>query len=172
MQLARKNLITSMLGRRLFTLLLLGFLWAAIAKWDVDSLVVGIPSIVIALMVFERLRGQSKSGIRFWLLPEFSAWFFWQSLRSGIDVSWRTLQPRMPLNPGFIRYRLALPPGSSRVFLANCISLLPGTLCVDIVGDVLLLHALDIEADVIRETCAAERRVEKLYGISEDSVHV
>jgi len=160
------EMVKTAIGRWLSPLVLLGLLWGVVAKGDAASWVVGLPSIALAAVAFDRLRGQRTLGFRPWMLPEFAAWFLWHSLRGGADVAWRALQPQMPLHPGFLRYRLALPPGSARVFLVDCLSLLPGTLSADIEGDELVLHALDTGADVIAETREAERRVEKLYGIS------
>jgi multicomponent Na+:H+ antiporter subunit E len=99
------------------------------------------------------------------MLPGFTAWFMWHSMRGGVDVARRALAPQMRLHPGFLRYRLRLPPGHARLFLTNCISLLPGTLSADIEGNELVLHALDTGANVIAETREAERRVGELFGM-------
>lgn len=159
------------IARWFLPLVVLGLLWGLIAKGSAASWLVGLPCIMLASVAFDRLRDQPKSRLRPWVLPGFAAWFLWNSLRGGLDVAWRALQPRMPLQPGFLRYKLALPPGPGRVFLVNCVSLLPGTLSADIDGDELVLHALDVGANVIAETREAERRVEILYGTSEGSPH-
>ncbi len=165
------NLAIRPVRRSLVPLLLLGLLWVGIAKGDAASLLVGIPSVMLAFVAFARLRDRPSQRIRLRKLPGFSAWFVWHALRGGADVAWRALQPRMPLDPGFLRHPLALPGGASRVFLVNCLSLLPGTLSADIEGDELVLHALDVGGDVIAETREAERRVQGLYGIREASPH-
>lgn len=152
-------------------LVLLGLLWAVMSGGDGSSWVVGIPAILLALVAFDRLRERRVTGIRPMELPAFAAWFLWQSLRGGLDVARRALQRHMPLHPGFLRYRLSVPAGPARVFLINCLSLLPGTLSADIVGDELVLHALDDETDVIAETRDLERRVQALYGISGGDGH-
>jgi multicomponent Na+:H+ antiporter subunit E len=77
----------------------------------------------------------------------------------------------MPLHPGFVRYQLTLEPGPSRVFLVNCLSLLPGTLSAELNGDELILHALDTGADVLAETRRAELQVKKLYALAKGSSH-
>jgi len=160
------NMLKKAIGRWLSPLVLLGLLWGVVAKGDAASWVVGLPCVALAAVAFDRLRDPRTAGIRPWMLPQFAAWFLWHSLRGGVDVAWRALQPQMPLHPDFLRYRLALPPGSARVFLVDCLSLLPGTLSADIEGDELVLHALDSRADVIAETREAERWVGKLYRIS------
>jgi multicomponent Na+:H+ antiporter subunit E len=133
--------------------------------------VVGLPCIIIAVVAYQRLRIHDKPTLHLGSLPGFSIWFLWHSLRGGIDVAWRALQPTVQLQPGFLHYRLTLPPGPARLFLVNVVSLLPGTLSADIEGDVLLLHALDTSADITAEVSEAESRVTALYLTSKSSTH-
>lgn len=102
-------------------LVLLGLLWAVMAKGDADSWLVGIPAVLLALAAFGRLRGRRGVTLHLAPLPGFAVWFLWQSLRGGTDVARRAPQPAMPLNPGFRHYRLTVPPGPIRVFLVNCV---------------------------------------------------
>lgn len=170
-------MVRDLIGRWGAPLVLLCLLWAAMAKGDAGSWMVGLPTILFALVAFDRLRERRgrrerrERRIRLRALPGFVAWFLWHSLRGGADVAWRALQPRMPLNPGFLRYRMTVPPGLAQVFLINCVSLLPGTLSAGVVGNELVLHALDTEAKVIADTREVERRVQKLYGIPASSIH-
>lgn len=157
--------INTFVSHSLIPLVLLATLWAIIAKGNMSSWVIGLPCIIIAVIAYRRLQLHEKSNIHLRLLPGFTAWFLWHSLLGGIDVAWRALQPRVDLEPGFLRYRLTLPPGGARLFLINVVSLLPGTLSADIEDDVLVLHALDISADAAEEVRAAELRVTALYGI-------
>jgi len=152
-------------------LVLLGLLWTIMSRGAADSWVVGFPTCLLALAAFDRLRERRVMGIRPRELPGFAAWFLWQSLRGGLEVAKYAVEPRMPLHPGFLRYRLSVPAGPARVFLINCLSLLPGTLSANIEGDELVLHALDDEADVIAETRNLECRVQALYGISGGDDH-
>jgi len=152
-------------------LLLCVLLWVVISKGNLSSWVVGLPCIVIAVVAYQQLRVHGKPAIHVRLLPGFSIWFLWHSLRGGIDVAWRALQPKVQLQPGFLHYRLTLPPGPARLFLVNVVSLLPGTLSADIEGDVLLLHALDTSADITAEISEAESRITALYATSESSTH-
>lgn len=143
---------------------LLSLLWALLNAGDSGSWIVGLPSVMLAVIVFNGLRARQGICLRVGRLPGFFGWFVWQSLLGGIDVAWRALQPAMELRVGFIRYPLALAPGPARIFMVNCVSLLPGTLSAVLVDDELLLHALDTEADVIAGTQAVERQVVRLFG--------
>jgi multicomponent Na+:H+ antiporter subunit E len=155
----------------LIPLVILAALWAIIAKGNLSSWVVGLPSIIFAVIVYQRLRLPEKTIIRAGLLPGFAAWFLWHSVLGGMDVAWRALQPKVQLEPGFLRYRLTLPPGQARVFLVNIVSLMPGTLSADIEDDVLVLHALDATKKATAEVREAELRVSALYGITKGLTH-
>ena len=155
--------ISTSISDSLIPFIFLTILWSIIAKGALSSWVVGLPCIVAAVVAYQRLRVDGKPALQIRLIPGFSVWFLWHSLRGGIDVAWRALQPKVQLQPGFLHYRLTLPPGPARLFLVNVVSLLPGTLSADIEGDVLVLHALDTGSDVTTEVHEAETRVSALY---------
>jgi len=62
----------------------------------------------------------------------FVPFFLMRSLLGGADVAWRALHPGMPIAPDLIAYPLRLPPGLPRVFMVNTVSLLPGTLSIEL----------------------------------------
>ena len=167
------NLVVQQLSRWLLPLGLLCLIWGILTRWNTSAWLVGLPTVLLTLFVLDRLWPQPRQlwQIQTARLPGFAIWFLWHSLRGGLDVARRALQPRMPLHPGFVRYQLTLEPGPSRVFLVNCLSLLPGTLSAELNGDELILHALDTGADVLAEARRAELRVKKLYAIAKGSSH-
>jgi len=72
---------------------------------------------------------------------------FWAELSreivlSSIQVVRAALSPRMPIQPHFLWARTRQPTDVGKVTLANSITLTPGTVTVDVQGDVLLVHAL------------------------------
>ncbi len=93
------------------------------------------------------------------------AWFFLVEIwRSGVAVARVALDPRCHPDPEIFTYPLRLSPGSAPVFLANLITLLPGTLSVDIRGTDLLVHTLLRSPRQMVETAAVEGRVAVLFG--------
>ncbi|MBX3725575.1 MAG: Na+/H+ antiporter subunit E [Xanthomonadales bacterium] len=95
----------------------------------------------------------------------FLAWFVHASLRGGLDVLWRAASPSLPVSPGLHRHRLGLPPGLPRTVFLSVLSLVPGTLSVDLEEDaqVLVVHVLAAEAVV--GVAALERRVAWLFSL-------
>lgn len=161
----------SKISRWLSPIALLGLLWWILTKGEPGSWVVGLPAIALALFAYGRLVGRRRAGLRIGELPGFAVWFLWRSLIGGVDVARRALRPRLSLNAGLLRYRLTIPPGPQRVFLVNCVSLLPGTLSADVRDDDLLLHALDTRGKIIDETRLAERRVQRLFAVATGVEH-
>lgn len=71
--------------------------------------------------------------------------FFYYVIKGGLDVSYRVLHPRMPIRPGIIKIRSILKTDTGRSALANCITLTPGTLTIDVTEDgVFYIHWINI----------------------------
>lgn len=99
-------------------------------------------------------------------LLRFIGYFFKESLLGGLDVARRALAPTVDVAPCFARYRLGLPPGQPRTLMISVVSLLPGTLSVDLDADSgeLLVHALS--EDALGSVSELEQRVAWLFGLS------
>lgn len=70
----------------------------------------------------------------FWLFI-FAFVFFYYVIKGGLDVSYRVLHPRMPIRPGIVKIKSTLKTDTGRSALANCITLTPGTLTIDVSDD-------------------------------------
>ena len=81
-------------------------------------------------------------------------------------MAWRAFHPRMPIAPDLIEYPLRLPPGLAQVFMANTVSLLPGTLSAALERSVLKVHVLDGRKDFLTELESLEQSVARMFGVS------
>lgn len=144
-------------------IVLFAVLWWILTGGAADSWLVGVPVVVAAAWLSMTL----WSG--FQLAPlgvlRFIPWFAWESIVGATDVAVRALQRDMPLYPGVVRHRVRLPPGASRVMLANVVSMLAGTLSADIEGDVLVIHTLDMHKDMHAMVLDLEPRVAAMFGL-------
>lgn len=77
--------------------------------------------------------------------------FFWEMLKANFDVAYRVVHPRMPIRPGIVVIRTALKTDVGKLFLANSITLTPGTLTMDINGDCLFIHWIYVKDDDIEK---------------------
>lgn len=67
-------------------------------------------------------------------------------IKSGIDVAKIVLSPKMQIKPGFTKINIPLKTDFAKVLFANSVTLTPGTLTVDIIGDEYIIHHLTQEA--------------------------
>ena len=118
----------------LFDFLLLFLIWLALT-WTLDpfTVVVGISP--------RRL---------FWLLV-YIPYFFYYLLKANFDVLYRVLHPDLPINPGIVKILTGLSSDMGKSFLANSITLTPGTLTVDIDGEYLYVHWINVTTQDIEE---------------------
>ena len=82
-----------------------------------------------------------------WLMPwhilRYLLVFVVALLRANMDMARRVLSPRLPINPALVEVRTQLSSSLGKLVLANSITLTPGTLTVDVVGDHLQVHWVD-----------------------------
>ena len=58
--------------------------------------------------------------------------FLWECFKANLDVAYRVIHPDLPIRPGTVRIKTALKSDIGLTFLANSITLTPGTTTVDI----------------------------------------
>jgi len=75
----------------------------------------------------------------------FAFWMAGRILVASVQLARIVLSPTMPLDPCSVRFRTELRSPFARTTLTNAISLVPGTLTVDIDGQEILVHALSPE---------------------------
>lgn len=144
----------------------LAALWWIVTEGRGGSWGVGAPVVLLAALTAAAVLPAPRRWIRPAALPRFLLFFGAQSIRGGVDVARRVLSPSMRLAPGFLTHRTFLPEGAPRVLLADVVSLLPGTVTVDLDGDHLRVHALEAGSAVHQELRAVEDRVAALFGLA------
>jgi multicomponent Na+:H+ antiporter subunit E len=121
------------------------------------DLVVGLVATVLATAASVRLLPPATGPLRFGALLAYLPHFLWQSILAGWDIARRALDPRLPLNPGFVTCRTQLPPGHARNGFKSITSLLPGSLPTEDEQGAILYHCLDVTQPVAEQTAAEER---------------
>jgi multicomponent Na+:H+ antiporter subunit E len=142
---------------------ILSFTWWVLAKGAYDSWQVGIPAILAAIYADYRLFQPQTNR---WSLGGFIAWalfFLKLSVTSGIDVVRRTYHPRLPLNPAMVEYPLRLASSAARNLFVCTVSLLPGTLSVELGEYRLVVHVLDVDRPFRQELKLIEDRVAAVF---------
>jgi multicomponent Na+:H+ antiporter subunit E len=120
---------------------ILAVIWLALT--GLDALRLGLFTVVVGAVLGATLVPGQPYPWRPLRLLRFVFYFLYSSIHGGFDVAWRPLTPHMPINPQWLRYRISLPAGQPRTLMVSILSLLPGTLSVDLEDDnVLIVHAL------------------------------
>lgn len=151
-------------GRRAVArLLFFSLLWFLLTGFDFGSLVLGGPAVLLAVGVSLFLAPESRHSVSLAGACLFVPFFLAKSMQSGIDVMRRTLAVRPLVNPGLVAYTTSLPEGAPRILFANTISLLPGTLSVDLEGRQVIVHAIDQDMPVWASLQSLEQRVALIF---------
>ncbi|MGE5306860.1 MAG: Na+/H+ antiporter subunit E [Alphaproteobacteria bacterium] len=142
----------------------MSLLWLALNGADVKSWIVGLPTAILAAAInFPSLPRGSWRWKFHGVLPML--WFFIkESYRGAFDVARRALDPRLPIDPGLITYNCRLATTSARLFFADLITLMPGTLSACSNDRELVIHALDVRGDVESGLRELEEKVAALFG--------
>lgn len=147
--------------------LLFTLIWLILSGGSPSSWGIGAPAILLAVIASIVLI--PPVPLAWSEVPAFIGFFLIRSLAGGADVAWRALHPRMPIAPDLVVYPLRIPPGLPQVFMANTVSLLPGTLSVELTTelnrDFLTVHVLDRKKAVTTELETVEHRVARLFGV-------
>jgi multicomponent Na+:H+ antiporter subunit E len=113
-------------------------------------------------------------------LPPFSfkrAWYFAvyllvllkEIVRANLDVAYRVIHPRLPIKPGIVAVHTELRQDIAKMILANSITLTPGTFTLDILGDTLLVHWIDVRSEDTEEAARLisgrfEKYLREIFG--------
>jgi len=76
---------------------------------------------------------------------------FIEIIKANFDVAYRVIHPKMPIKPGIIVITTELKQNIAKMILANSITLTPGTFTLDILGDKLLIHWINVKTEDSRE---------------------
>jgi multicomponent Na+:H+ antiporter subunit E len=139
--------------------------WTIIAGVKSTDLIVGLLASIAATGTSLKLLPPGQWHLSPGALAKLVFRFLYQSVVAGFDVAWRALDPRMPLRPGFVRYRPQLPPGAARNAFCTITSLLPGTLpCGSDQDGCLMVHCLDTGQRIVEHLTEEESLLIEVIG--------
>lgn len=127
--------------------LLLTFVWVALTgDFSVQNYVFGFVLNFFILWVITR--GDSDARY-FTIIPKMIAFvffFLWELFKANLQVAYEVVTPKFRMTPGIVKVPLTIQSNLGITFLANMISLTPGTLSLDVSNDkkVLYVHSMYI----------------------------
>lgn len=109
------------------------------------------------------------SPTRFYHFMLYTGIFLVEMARANINMLRYVYARRIEVSPGIVKINTNLKTPMGRLALANSIALTPGSLVVDIDGDSLFIHCLDVQTidpDELTRLIAGpfEKQLEKAFG--------
>ena len=137
------------MGRRMAYFVLGLAVWMLLVyTFHYQEVIAGVGVALLTALLFGRHLPLEPSKLLnpvrwFWLLAYVPV-FAYMCLKSNIDVALRVLSPGLQIRPGIVKIRTSLKSEIARVFLANSITLTPGTMTVEIKDDLLYIHWIEV----------------------------
>jgi multicomponent Na+:H+ antiporter subunit E len=127
--------------------ILLFLVWIGISNsLASDELIVGaIVSFIVVYFFTDRSKLNLFSILKKYIF--FIPLFLKELVKSNLEVAKIVLSPKIDIKSGIVDLQTTLINDSDKLLLANSITLTPGTLTLELDGDHLYVHVLDIKED-------------------------
>ena len=151
----------------IITLIVVWLLWSG--HYTPLLVGLGLCSCVFVAAVAARMGIADREGHPVHLLGRsilYWPWLLWSIGRANMAVARAVLHPGLPISPTLIQVRASQKSALGRVSYANSITLTPGTVSLDVSGDLILVHALTRTSAAELLDGAMDRRVAAMEGQS------
>jgi len=154
-----------------FVLFISGFLSWILLTWSLDIQYI-ISGIAIGILVALFTADMFPDNPNIFHNPGRYLWFFyyipvfcWECLKANLDGAYRVIHPDLPLKPGIVKVKIRLRSETGITFLANSLTLTPGTMAVDVDREAgfLYIHWIEVKSkDIEKNTELIVRRFEDI----------
>jgi len=135
-------------------------LWCIFDGIKPISLVVGL--ITAGLVTWSSLQLFPASNRRLRIFPflALALHFMWSSIGAALEVAKYAFRRQPGLHPGFVTYDCDIPAGTKRDLYLSMVSLMPGSLPVDVDDNGrVIIHCLDINQPIAKQMANDEARL-------------
>ena len=163
--------MTLVILRLVWRTLALGALWLVLSGGG--YLTYGVPVVLLAVAFlcvlsspfggFTQRRPHVMS--RALGMVHLGLWFLWQSVKGGADVAARAVRRPVAIEPHYEELPVILPPGAALDLSMLMISLLPGSLGVQLRDDQLCMHVLSPELDAAGQWNTLQQLAARTTGV-------
>jgi multicomponent Na+:H+ antiporter subunit E len=146
-------LITAVVAYLVYLLLTIGS--GTVLLWSTPELITGaVLAVIVGAVLRKRFIGKDLrmlNPVRWFTFLAYLFPFFFAMARANIDVAYRVITGR--INPAIVKINPNLKNDLSVTFLANSITLTPGTLSVDVdqKTNELYVHWINIDPEVLKD---------------------
>lgn len=140
----------SKISRYLYTGIVLLVIWLFLtSSLDPQELAIGLLfSIIVGALTYEVFTEKGLANLhprRVAYAIVYIPYFLWAMIMANLDVAYRVLHPKRPINPGIVECKTSLTNNAGKLALANSITLTPGTITLDVKGDRYFIHWIDVK---------------------------
>lgn len=138
--------------RKIIQFAVLFILWLLLT-WSLDwqdiavGLIFSLITVLLLSDIFLQKVTRLVNPIRIFWFIIYIPCLLWEIIKANFDVAYRVLHPALPIHPGIVKVKTTLKTDMGQTFLANSITLTPGTLTVDIIDDHLYVHWINVKTD-------------------------
>jgi multicomponent Na+:H+ antiporter subunit E len=149
--------------------------WQALSS-RVDPLFIGLGLVSSAAVTWFAVRliegvlgaPEDVRPISLWHLTTYLLWLLARIPPAGLAIARVVIDPRRPPRPGVVRFRTGLASPAARALLANSITLVPGTITLNVERDEFTVHAFSPDAVADLASAATQRRIARIFRTSPD----
>jgi len=125
--------------------ILLFLVWVGLTNsLDIQELSIGV---ILSLGVAYFFGGEEKLHLGAVIIKyvKFAPIFIKALVQSNLEVAKIVLTPNLPINPGIVKLKTKLKNDYDKLILANAITLTPGTITMDLRGEDIYIHVLNLK---------------------------
>jgi multicomponent Na+:H+ antiporter subunit E len=169
-------------GRLALQVALLFAFWLILSgKLEVKYLVFGVVSAMLVTFLTQDLLPAGKPlsreplarwGKRWktgWRFFTYFLWLVYSIVEANLQVAYLVLHPKLPIEPGLLRFTTRLQSEIGNVILANSITLTPGTITVHYSEGTYLVHTLVPQAAISLLEAKMQNKLQSIFGEAEES---
>jgi len=126
--------------------ILLFLVWIGLTNsLDIQELIVGA---TVAFVIARFFTSNREFNLKELVIKyiKFIPIFLKNLVQSNIAVAKIVLNPKLPINTGIVKLKISLNSDHDKLVLANAITLTPGTITVELRGDDLFIHILNMDS--------------------------
>ncbi len=149
--------------------------WLALSgRLDPVFVTLGVISAALLTPVSEHLittvlgRREERPRINLLALASYLLWLVSRIPPAGVSVAATVMHPRRAPRPGVVRFRTGLSSPAARTLLANSITLVPGTMTINVEDGRFTVHAFDPPSTADLASAAMQRRIARVFGLEPD----
>jgi multicomponent Na+:H+ antiporter subunit E len=105
--------------------------------------------------------------VRVLALVPFTFWLLGRMIGSAVQIAYIVVNPRVPPEPGIVRIPIQLRSPAARAVLANSVTLVPGTMTLEMTDREITVHSFTPDAVEDLETAALQNRIAHVFSEGE-----